>query len=72
MAVRGRPIGRLRGGALLLVDTAPLIYHLENNEQYARLRLPDAIQLATALAIQARALVTHDRDFSTVEDIPII
>ncbi len=132
----------LPDGTLLLVDTAPLIYHLANNEQHARrffglfeqaaagrlrialttitltevltgpfargrdslaarieaalyefevypldrsiavqaarlraryrLRLPDAIQLATALAIQARALVTHDRGFSAVEDIPII
>ncbi len=132
----------LPDSALLLVDTAPLIYHLENNEQYAprfsglfeqaaagrlrialttitlaevlagpfargrdalaarieaalcefdvypldrsiavqaarlraryRLRLPDAIQLATTLEIRAQALVTHERDFSAVEDISII
>ena len=129
-------------GALLLVDTAPLIYHLEDNAQFAhrfaglfeaatsgrlfialttitlaevltgpyqhgrdalakqmeaalrehrihalspeiavdaarlrqryRLRLPDAVQLATALQINAYALVTHDRDFSNVEDVRIL
>lgn len=129
-------------GALLLVDSAPLIYHLEGNAQFAhrfaglfeaaaagrvsiaiatitlaevltgpykhgrdalakqmeaaliehaicplsatvaieaarlrqryRLRLPDAIQLATALEINAFALVTHDRDFSIVQDIRIL
>lgn len=128
--------------ALLLVDTAPLIYHFENDAQYAyrfsglfeqaaagrlrialttvtlaevltgpyghgrdalgkqleaalcefdvqplsvsiaveaarlqaryRLRLPDAIQLATALEIGAWALVTHDRDFSAVQDVRIV
>lgn len=129
-------------GALLLVDTAPLIYHLEDNAQFAhrfvglfeaaaagrisiaittvtlaevltgpyqhgrdalakrmeaallehevhplsasiavqaarlrqryRLRLPDAIQLATALEINAYGLVSHDRDFSAVQDIRIL
>ena len=129
-------------GALLLVDSAPLIYHLEDNARFAhrfvglfeaaaagrvslaittitlaevlsgpykhgrdalakqmeaallehavfplsaaiaieaarlrqryRLRLPDAIQLATALEINAFALVSHDRDFSIVEDIRIL
>ena len=129
-------------GALLLVDSAPLIYHLENSAQFAhrfaglfeaaaagrvsiaittitlaevltgpyrhgrdalakqmaaalieheihplsatiaieaarlrqryRLRLPEAIQLATALEINAFALVSHDRDFSSVQDIRIL
>ena len=31
-----------------------------------KLKLPDAIQLASALAINADALVTHDRDFAKV------
>jgi predicted nucleic acid-binding protein len=31
-----------------------------------RLRLADAVQAASALAINAAALVTHDRDFSRV------
>jgi predicted nucleic acid-binding protein len=36
------------------------------------LKLPDAIQLATALELEATALVTHDRDFARVEGLQII
>jgi predicted nucleic acid-binding protein len=32
-----------------------------------RLKLPDAVQAASALAINADALVTHDRDFSRLK-----
>lgn len=35
------------------------------------LKLPDAIQLASALAINADALVTHDRNFDRVTGIPV-
>lgn len=38
----------------------------------AKLKLPDAIQVASALAINATALVTHDRDFATVKGLQII
>ena len=37
-----------------------------------KLRLPDAIQLATALEIGAHALVTHDRDFAKVRGFLIL
>jgi predicted nucleic acid-binding protein len=37
-----------------------------------RLRLPDAIQAASALAINADALVTHNRDFSRVRSLRVI
>jgi len=37
-----------------------------------RLGLPDAIQAASALAINAAALVTHDRDFSRVKSLRVI
>ena len=37
-----------------------------------RLKLPDAVQLASALDIGATALVTHDRDFSKVLDFPVL
>lgn len=37
-----------------------------------RLKLPDAIQVASALAVNADALVTHDRDFSRVRALRII
>lgn len=37
-----------------------------------RLRLADAVQAASALAINAAGLVTHDRDFSRVRSLRII
>ncbi len=37
-----------------------------------RLRLADAVQAASALAINAAALVTYDRDFSRVQSLRII
>lgn len=37
-----------------------------------RLKLPDAIQLASALAINADAFVTHDREFSKVRGLRIL
>ena len=36
------------------------------------LKLPDAVQLSTAINTNAAALITHDRDFSRCEDIPIL
>jgi predicted nucleic acid-binding protein len=36
------------------------------------LRLPDAMQAATALEIGAIALVTHDRDFSRLADLRVL
>ena len=37
-----------------------------------RLKLPDAVQAASALAVNAAALVTHDRDFSKVNSLRVI
>ncbi len=37
-----------------------------------RLKLADAVQTASALAINAAALVTHDRDFSRVRSLRIL
>lgn len=37
-----------------------------------RLKLPDAIQAATVLAVNAAALVTHDRDFLHVPTLKVI
>jgi predicted nucleic acid-binding protein len=37
-----------------------------------KLKLADAVQAASALAIGADALVTHDRDFSAVRDLLIL
>lgn len=37
-----------------------------------KLKLPDAIQVASAIAANADALVTHDRDFSRVKALAIM
>lgn len=37
-----------------------------------RLRLPDAVQAASALAVGASALVTHDRDFSRLSELRVL
>ena len=37
-----------------------------------KLKLPDAIQVASALAINADALVTHDRDFASVRGLTVV
>jgi predicted nucleic acid-binding protein len=37
-----------------------------------RLKLADAVQAASALAINAAALVTHDRDFSRVRSLRVL
>jgi predicted nucleic acid-binding protein len=36
-----------------------------------KLKLADAIQLASAIAANTDALVTHDRDFSRVTSLPV-
>jgi predicted nucleic acid-binding protein len=37
-----------------------------------RLKLPDAVQAASAIAINAAALVTHDRDFSRLRSLRVL
>lgn len=37
-----------------------------------KLKLPDALQLAAALSEGCYALVTHDRDFAAVAELPIL
>ena len=37
-----------------------------------RLKLADAVQVASALAVNADALVTHDRDFTNVHSLRVI
>ncbi len=36
------------------------------------LRMADAIQVASAMAVNADALVTHDRDFSRVKNLTVL
>lgn len=52
-------------------SSAVAIQAAQLRAQYG-LKLPDAAQLATALDMGAAALVTHDRDFSAVQGLPIL
>ena len=62
----------------ILESWHPVILDVDIAESAARLRaslrlkLADAVQAASALAINAAALVTHDRDFSRVHSLRII
>ncbi|MDP2370925.1 type II toxin-antitoxin system VapC family toxin, partial [Rhodoferax sp.] len=56
---------------LLAVTPSVAVLAAQLRAQY-HLRLPDAIQLATALDSGATAFVTHDRDFSEVTGIEIL
>ncbi|HEY6983949.1 MAG TPA: type II toxin-antitoxin system VapC family toxin [Reyranella sp.] len=62
----------------ILESWQPLALDMDIAESAARLRasldlkLPDAVQAASALAIGATALVTHDRDFSRVRSLRVI
>ena len=60
-------------GAYQLVPLSTAVASLaaQLRVQY-RLKLPDAVQLASALQIGAVALVTHDRDFSAVQGLPVL
>ena len=53
------------------VSTPIAVLAAQFRVQY-RLKLPDAIQLATGLEIGAAAFVTHDRDFSQVSGVEIL
>jgi predicted nucleic acid-binding protein len=56
----------------------PVALDIDVAESAARLRaslglkLPDAVQAASAFAINASALVTHDRDFSRLRALRVI
>ena len=47
--------------------TPDIAYRAARIRSQTRLRLPDAVQVATALETSCVALVTHDRDFSALK-----
>ena len=62
----------------ILESWRPIALDIDIAEGAARLRaslglkLADAVQAASALAVNAAALVTHDRDFSRVRSLRIL
>ena len=72
----------LPDNALLLIDSTPSWQVVDLNLQIAeiaarlratlKLKLADAVQAASAVAINADALVTHDRDFSRLSSLRVI
>jgi predicted nucleic acid-binding protein len=62
----------------ILETWRPVALDVDIAESAARLRaslrlgLADAVQAASALAINAAALVTHDRDFSRVKSLRVL
>ena len=54
-----------------LVDlTASIAHRTARIRGTSKLRLPDAVQVATALETSSIALVTSDRDYSALEGLP--
>ena len=47
--------------------TAAIAHRAARIRAHSRLRLPDAVQVATALETSSIGLVTHDRDFSSLD-----
>ena len=50
--------------------TAAIAHRAARIRAHARLRLPDAVQIATALETSSIGVVTHDRDFSSLDTLP--
>ncbi|MBA3698272.1 MAG: type II toxin-antitoxin system VapC family toxin [Planctomycetes bacterium] len=60
-----------RGWTLFPIDADLALLSARLRLKY-RLKLPDALQLGAALQSGCYAIVSHDRDFSRVTDIPIL
>ena len=50
--------------------TAAIAHRAARIRAGSSLRLPDAVQVATALETSSIGLVTHDRDFSSLDSLP--
>ncbi|HEY2407175.1 MAG TPA: PIN domain-containing protein [Polyangiaceae bacterium] len=66
-----RTITQNQGWRLRAIDADIAVLAARMRLRHA-LKLPDAIQLAVALDESCYALVTHDRDFGSVNDVPIL
>jgi predicted nucleic acid-binding protein len=70
--------GAVKRYRAILESWQPVTLDADIAESAARLRasyglkLPDAVQAASALRVNAAALVTHDRDFSRLKSLRVI
>ena len=66
-----RTLTQAAGWTLCSIDADIAVLGARLRVRHA-LKLPDAFQLAAALQSGCYALVTHDRDFESVSDIPVL
>jgi predicted nucleic acid-binding protein len=66
-----RAITQNAGWSVRVIDADIAVLAARLRLRYS-LKLPDAIQLAAAVETGCYALVTHDRDFHAVTDLPIL
>ncbi len=67
-------IQKLKNKSVFL-DTAPLIYYIEENPKYASVlnkKTPDAIQVATALFGSADYFLTNDVRLKAIKETEIV
>ena len=50
--------------------TAAIAHRDARSRAHSRQRLPDAVQVATGLETSSIGVVTHDRDFSSLDALP--
>jgi predicted nucleic acid-binding protein len=65
-------LGRSRGLRLVDLDRPLLRAAAQLRAAHRRLRTPDALQLATALAVGATAFVTNDRELPVIRGLRIV
>ncbi len=66
VGLRRCPVQSMRGRGRRPAAGADIAESAARLSASCRLKLPNAVQAASALAINADALVTHDRDFRRV------
>jgi predicted nucleic acid-binding protein len=66
-----RAITQNSGWSLYVIDADIAVLAARLRLRHS-LKLPDAIQLAVAIEAGCYALITHDRDFRAVDDLPIL
>ena len=66
-----KEVGNLNVTHLINHKNAVLL-DIRESKEFTGGKLPDAVQAASAIAINADALVTHDRDFSRLRAVRVL